>query len=139
MSRTTARPPAAAAAAAAASSSSVLRASGPEVGGGDDATTTKSPSEAVSASVAIVQVGALLLAALALVWGGVLRSWQAGRGQGDRDWRETELEAVGLDGRAVRPLQGDEREGEDEEDEDDDGERGPLLGPAACTVYGSTH
>ena len=146
--RTTAPP----AGAAAASSSYVLRASGPEGAGGDataPTTTSRTPSEAAAAaaSVAIVRVGALLLAALALVWGGVLRSWRAGRGR--HGGGERELEAVGLDGsRAARSLQlqGDEREeGEEEEEEeeageDDGGERGPLLlRPAACTVYGSTH
>lgn len=148
MARTTAPPPAGA---AAASSAYVLRASGPEGQGGDataPTTTSRTPSEAAAAaaSVAIVQVGALLLAALALVWGGVLRSWRAGRGRHggeEGDGWECELETVD-GGRAARSLQlqGDEgREGEVEEaGEDDGGERGPLLlRPAACTVYGSTH
>lgn len=133
--------PAVADGAASSSSAYVLGASGPEGGTGEaTSTTTAGPrrSEVAAASVAIVRVGALLLAALALVWGGVLQSWAAGRGrrghgeEEEEEGREVELEAVvvGLDVGGA---------GERADEDQDAGERGPLLRPAACIVYGSTH
>lgn len=107
------------------SASSVLRAPMPQEG-----KRARRKDEAAAEAMAVVRVGALLLAALALVWGGVLRSWREGSQQ---ESRQRDGGMVEMEGGAMLLLE--------ENDEEKEEERGPLLGPmlgARACRYGST-